>query len=151
MEENEFYAIETFGSTGRGYVHDDMETSHYMKNWEVSHVPLRYIFSWCLCNIELFQITYNTNCFTGWQNRSSCWMSSIRTSERLHSAVVGSIDWTKPSTWWVSKTFAIKGSWIPIHLYAIQRAATRLNGNTPSSCDRHAKKSSAAEPIINSL
>lgn len=43
MEENEFYAIETFGSTGRGYVHDDMETSHYMKNWDVSHVPLRYV------------------------------------------------------------------------------------------------------------
>ena len=41
MEENEFYAIETFGSTGRGYVHDDMETSHYMKNWDISHVPLR--------------------------------------------------------------------------------------------------------------
>jgi len=32
MEENEFYAIETFGSTGKGYVHDDMECSHYMKN-----------------------------------------------------------------------------------------------------------------------
>lgn len=29
MEENEFYAIETFGSTGKGYVHDDMECSHY--------------------------------------------------------------------------------------------------------------------------
>lgn len=43
MEEDEFYAIETFGSTGRGYVHDDMETSHYMKNWDVSHVPLRYL------------------------------------------------------------------------------------------------------------
>merc|ERR1719295_1381591 len=41
MEENEFYAIETFGSTGRGYVHDDMETSHYMKNFDVGHVPLR--------------------------------------------------------------------------------------------------------------
>ena len=41
MEENEFYAIETFGSTGRGVVHDDMETSHYMKNFEVGHVPLR--------------------------------------------------------------------------------------------------------------
>lgn len=43
MEENEFYAIETFGSTGRGYVHDDMETSHYMKNWDISHVPLRQV------------------------------------------------------------------------------------------------------------
>ena len=41
MEENEFYAIETFGSTGKGVVHDDMECSHYMKNFEVGHVPLR--------------------------------------------------------------------------------------------------------------
>ena len=35
MEENEFYAIETFGSTGKGYVHEDMECSHYMKNFDV--------------------------------------------------------------------------------------------------------------------
>lgn len=41
MEENEFYAIETFGSTGRGMVHDDMDCSHYMKNFEVPYVPLR--------------------------------------------------------------------------------------------------------------
>ncbi|XP_041460516.1 methionine aminopeptidase 2-like [Lytechinus variegatus] len=41
MEENEFYAIETFGSTGKGFVRDDMECSHYMKNFEVGHVPLR--------------------------------------------------------------------------------------------------------------
>ncbi|KAI1278758.1 Methionine aminopeptidase 2 [Halotydeus destructor] len=41
MEEGELYAIETFGSTGRGYVNDDMECSHYMKNYEVGHVPLR--------------------------------------------------------------------------------------------------------------
>ncbi|XP_038054288.1 methionine aminopeptidase 2-like [Patiria miniata] len=41
MEENEFYAIETFGSTGKGVVHDDMECSHYMKNFDVGHVPLR--------------------------------------------------------------------------------------------------------------
>jgi methionyl aminopeptidase len=34
MEEGEFFAIETFGSTGKGYVHDDMECSHYMKNFE---------------------------------------------------------------------------------------------------------------------
>jgi len=30
MEEGEVFAIETFGSTGKGYVHDDMECSHYM-------------------------------------------------------------------------------------------------------------------------
>lgn len=41
MEEGEVFAIETFGSTGKGYVHDDMECSHYMKNFEVGHVPLR--------------------------------------------------------------------------------------------------------------
>jgi len=41
MEEGEVYAIETFGSTGKGYVHDDGECSHYMKNYDVGHVPLR--------------------------------------------------------------------------------------------------------------
>lgn len=43
MEENEFYAIETFGSTGRGVVHDDMDCSHYMKNFDNNerHPPLR--------------------------------------------------------------------------------------------------------------
>lgn len=41
MEEMEFYAIETFGSTGKGVVHDDLECSHYMKNFDVGHVPLR--------------------------------------------------------------------------------------------------------------
>lgn len=30
MEEGELYAIETFGSTGKGYVREDLETSHYM-------------------------------------------------------------------------------------------------------------------------
>ena len=42
LQEMEFYAIETFGSTGKGAVHDDMECSHYMKNFDVGHVPLRY-------------------------------------------------------------------------------------------------------------
>jgi len=41
MEENEIYAIETFGSTGRGYVVEDMECSHYMKAFDAPHVPLR--------------------------------------------------------------------------------------------------------------
>lgn len=35
MEEGELYAIETFGSTGRGYVREDLETSHYMLNPDV--------------------------------------------------------------------------------------------------------------------
>jgi len=41
MEEGEVYAIETFGSTGRGYVVEDLECSHYMKNFDAPHVPLR--------------------------------------------------------------------------------------------------------------
>ncbi len=42
MEEGELYAIETFGSIrGRGYVHEDGECSHFMKNFDASHQALR--------------------------------------------------------------------------------------------------------------
>ncbi|GBG34534.1 Methionine aminopeptidase 2 [Hondaea fermentalgiana] len=41
MEEGEMYAIETFGTTGRGYVLEDLECSHYMKRFDAPHVPLR--------------------------------------------------------------------------------------------------------------
>jgi len=42
MEEGEVFAIETFGSTGKGYVNEDMECSHYMKNFDApDFVPLR--------------------------------------------------------------------------------------------------------------
>ncbi|KAF2441923.1 methionine aminopeptidase 2-like protein [Karstenula rhodostoma CBS 690.94] len=41
MEEGETFAIETFGSTGKGYVRDDMETSHYAKREDAPNVPLR--------------------------------------------------------------------------------------------------------------
>ncbi|KAF2840767.1 methionine aminopeptidase 2-like protein [Patellaria atrata CBS 101060] len=41
MEEGEVFAIETFGSTGKGYVRDDMETSHYAKVADAPHVALR--------------------------------------------------------------------------------------------------------------
>lgn len=41
MEEGEFYAIETFGSTGKGWVNEDLECSHYMKNKDAGYVPLR--------------------------------------------------------------------------------------------------------------
>ncbi|CAG9764040.1 unnamed protein product [Ceutorhynchus assimilis] len=51
MEENEFYAIETFGSTGRGVVNNDMECSHYMKNYDAQYVPLRLQSSKCLLSL----------------------------------------------------------------------------------------------------
>ena len=41
MEEGEVYACETFGSTGKGYVHDDLETSHYAKKVDAPRVALR--------------------------------------------------------------------------------------------------------------
>ncbi|ODV92494.1 hypothetical protein CANCADRAFT_1089 [Tortispora caseinolytica NRRL Y-17796] len=41
MEEGEVYAIETFGSTGRAYVHDEGECSHYSRRTDSGHVPLR--------------------------------------------------------------------------------------------------------------
>ena len=37
MEEGEFYAIETFASTGKAYVVEDGECSHYMKEYELHH------------------------------------------------------------------------------------------------------------------
>ncbi|KAG1670918.1 Methionine aminopeptidase 2 [Nymphon striatum] len=51
MEEDEFYAIETFGSTGKGYVHEDMEVSHYMKNFEAPRIPLRLAKSKQILNV----------------------------------------------------------------------------------------------------
>lgn len=41
MEEGEIYAIETFGTTGRGHIIHDMECSHYMKRFDCPHIPLR--------------------------------------------------------------------------------------------------------------
>ncbi|KAA1102333.1 Methionine aminopeptidase 2 [Puccinia graminis f. sp. tritici] len=40
MEEGDHFAVETFGSTGRGYVMDDGECSHYAKNPDVNK-PIR--------------------------------------------------------------------------------------------------------------
>lgn len=41
MEEGEFFAIETFGSTGKGYVIEDMVCSHYMKDFDAGYKPVR--------------------------------------------------------------------------------------------------------------
>ncbi|KAI9751719.1 MAG: Tethering factor for nuclear proteasome sts1 [Chaenotheca gracillima] len=41
MEEGEVFAIETFGSTGKGFVRDDLETSHYCKRHDAPNVALR--------------------------------------------------------------------------------------------------------------
>ncbi|CAK7213287.1 Methionine aminopeptidase 2 [Sporothrix bragantina] len=41
MEEGEVFAIETFGSTGNGYVRDEGECSHYALRSDAPNVPLR--------------------------------------------------------------------------------------------------------------
>ncbi|KAI0053382.1 peptidase M24A, methionine aminopeptidase [Auriscalpium vulgare] len=41
MEEGEYFAIETFGSTGRGRVIESGDCSHYAKIIDAPHVPLR--------------------------------------------------------------------------------------------------------------
>jgi methionyl aminopeptidase len=43
MEEGEYYAIETFGSTGRGYVIEQGECSHYAKIYDAPRANLRYV------------------------------------------------------------------------------------------------------------
>lgn len=39
MEEGELFAIETFGSTGRGYINNGLDCSHYMKNSKFEGTP----------------------------------------------------------------------------------------------------------------
>jgi len=41
MEEGEYFAIETFGSTGRGRIVENGECSHYARIVDAPHVPLR--------------------------------------------------------------------------------------------------------------
>jgi len=41
MEEGETFALETFGSTGKGIVHEDVDCSHYAKRGDGRHIPLR--------------------------------------------------------------------------------------------------------------
>jgi methionyl aminopeptidase len=41
MEEGELFAIETFGSTGKGRVFEAPDCSHYMKNFDCESVALR--------------------------------------------------------------------------------------------------------------
>lgn len=42
MEEGEIYAIETFGSTGKGHVVEDGECSHYMREYSGIRRPLKH-------------------------------------------------------------------------------------------------------------
>lgn len=41
MEEGEQYAIETFGSTGKGHVVEDGDCSHYMKDFFIGKTNIK--------------------------------------------------------------------------------------------------------------
>ncbi len=69
MEEGELYAIETFGSTGKGLTYEDGECSHFMKNWESGPVPLKHAGAKKL--LRHINETYNTLPFCRrWLDRS---------------------------------------------------------------------------------
>ncbi|KAJ5474971.1 Methionine aminopeptidase 2-1 [Penicillium diatomitis] len=51
MEEGEVFAIETFGSTGKGYVREEMECSHYAIAQDAPNVPLRLSSAKSLLNV----------------------------------------------------------------------------------------------------
>lgn len=51
MTKGEQYAIETFASTGKGYVRDDGECSHYMKAFNAPKAPLKHSSSKSMLNL----------------------------------------------------------------------------------------------------
>ncbi|KAL2178083.1 peptidase M24, structural domain-containing protein [Thermothelomyces heterothallicus CBS 202.75] len=51
MEEGDVFAIETFGSTGNGYVHEEGEVSHYAKRTDAPKVDLRLSSAKSLLNV----------------------------------------------------------------------------------------------------
>ncbi|KAI0179522.1 methionine aminopeptidase 2-like protein [Hypoxylon sp. FL1284] len=51
MEEGDVFAIETFGSTGNGYVHDEGEVSHYALRSDAPKVDLRLSSAKSLLNV----------------------------------------------------------------------------------------------------
>lgn len=42
MEEGEVYAIETFASTGKGYVWEEGDCSHYMRDFEKDQASIKH-------------------------------------------------------------------------------------------------------------
>jgi len=61
MEEGEAYAIETFGSTGKGYVMETEDTSHYMKESDSKAVPIKSSKSRAL--LKLIEENFSTLAF----------------------------------------------------------------------------------------
>jgi len=61
MEEGEHYAIETFATTGSGKVWQDLQCSHFMRDFNKTYAPLRHHGAKKL--LRYIDKTYNTLCF----------------------------------------------------------------------------------------
>jgi methionine aminopeptidase len=79
MEEGEYFAIETFGSTGRGHVVEDGECSHYAKIAHAPNAPLKSVIS--IHPGEPYHLTG-----TGSHLQSRCSRRLRGSSARYHSA-----------------------------------------------------------------
>ena len=56
MEEGDYFALETFGTTGKGYVYDDGACSHFAKIAGAKPKPLKWVaeLELGICLIRLF-------------------------------------------------------------------------------------------------
>ncbi len=76
MEEGEIFAIETFGSTGNGYVRDEGEVSHYAKRADAPNVPLRLSSAKSLLSVitkNLAPCPSVEGIWTAWARTSTFW------------------------------------------------------------------------------
>ncbi len=69
MEEGELYAIETFATTGKGWIYEEGECSHFMKDYDAKPMPLRHPRAKTL--LKHINETYSTLAFCRrWLDRS---------------------------------------------------------------------------------
>ena len=85
----EQYAIETFGSTGKGFVIEDGECSHFMKDYDEKHVPLKNPKAKSLLNH--INKTYSTLAFCrNWLDRDGQTNHLIGLKELVNAGIVNS-------------------------------------------------------------
>lgn len=135
-KEGEVFAIETFGSTGKGFVINDMECSHYMKSFEAGHIPLRMAKSKSLLNT--IEKNFGTLAFC------RRWLDRAGETKYLMYFVEFTL-----SFWEIIIIIHIKGLWkiyvmlvlwIHIHRCVIWKVAIQLNLSIRLFWDQHVKK-----------
>lgn len=134
MEEGDVFAIETFGSTGNGYVRDDGEVSHYAKVGDVSHVDLRLSSAKSLLNV--INKNFGTLPFCRryldrlGQEKYLLGVSlhiliPLNTKEKCSADMMFSLSWWNSSTAWCRTTLSRR-----TRPWLIRRARTLLSMST---------------------